>query len=168
MTMFVHSPDGTTPGATRSSLPDRFTRTTDGAWSIPTAETAEAFGWYEVTETARPDADPWDTVTVDVVHDGDRFVQRWTVAKGVEPLVDPAERPDEDTIAASIALLTEDSVGYRALLTLIVQALNIPPQHVAAAQAAATQRLVALADNPALRRQMMAERIDRAEAARGR
>jgi len=168
MTLWTQSPDGTTPGATRSSLPDRFTRTTDGAWSIPTAETAEAFGWFPVIETDPPDHDPWDSVAREIVHDGERFVTRWTVTEGVEPLVDPAERPDEDEMAASIALLTEDSVGYRALLTLIVQALNIPPQHVAAAQAAATQRLVALADDPALRRQMMAERIDRAEAARGR
>ena len=153
-------------GQTRAVLPPRFARRTDGAWSIPTPETAEAFGWHPVEQTDRPDADPWDTVTVDVVRDGDRFVQRWTVTKGVPPLVDPAERPDEDTIAASIALLTEDSVGYRALLTLIVQALQIPAEHVAAAQAAATARLVALADNPELRRQMMADRIARAEQSR--
>jgi hypothetical protein len=165
MTLWVKSSDGVTVEG-GDSLPNRFTRTADGAWSIPTPETAEAFGWYPVTETDPPDHDPWDSVAREIVHDGERFVARWTVTEGVEPLVDPAERPDEDTIAASIALLTEDSVGYRALLTLIVQALGIPPEHVAAAQAAATQRLVALAEDPELRRRMMAERIARAEQAR--
>lgn len=82
------------------------------------------------------------------------------------PLVKPEDRLDEDTTAATLALLTEDSVGYRALLSVIVQALNIPEATVAAVQAAATERLVTLADRPEVRRQMMADRIARAEAAR--
>ena len=94
-------------------------------------------------------------------------VEQWHIRNPPPPLIEPEARPDEDTMAASVALLTEDSVGYRALLTLIVQALQIPAEHVAAAQAAATERLVALADDPELRRAMMAERIARAEAARG-
>jgi hypothetical protein len=163
--MFVYSPDGVTV-ETAGALPSRFTRRTDGAWSIPTPETAEAFGWFPVEQVDRPAADPWDTVTVDVVHDGDQFVQRWTVTEGVPPLVDPTERPDEDEVAASIALLTEDSVGYRAVVGLLLAKGIVTQAEVGAAMAKATERLVVLADNPEVRRAMMAQRLAAAEALR--
>lgn len=166
MTMFVQSADGTTPGAVRSALPIRFARNAEGAWSIPTEATAAEFGWHRVTETPRPTINPWDSVDVVVVHDGDRFVQEWTVTEGVRPLIDPAQWPDDDERIATDALLTEDSVGYRAVVELLIAKGIITAPEVAAAQAKALARLVTLADQPGVRRQMMADRIARAEAAR--
>lgn len=168
MSLFVESADGTTPGAVRGSLPTRLTRKRSGEWSTPTPETAEQFGWFPVTETDPPDHDPWDSVSRTVVHDGTKFVTQWTVTQGVEPLVAADERVDDDEMQASVALLTEDSVGYRAVIGLLLAKGVITEAEVAAAMAAATDRLVQLADNPAVRRQMMADRIARAEQARGR
>ena len=83
------------------------------------------------------------------------------------PLVDPTERPDEDEVAASIALLTEDSVGYRAVVGLLLAKGIVTQAEVGAAMAKATERLVVLADNPEARRAMMAQRLANAEALRG-
>jgi len=164
--MFVRSDDGVTPGETRGSLPSRFTRNADGAWSIPTPDTAEEFGWYPVTETDPPAHNPWDSVSRAIVHDGTGFVTEWTVTPGVAPLVDPTERPDEDEVAASIALLTEDSVGYRAVVGLLLAKGIVTQAEVGAAMAKATERLVVLADDPAARREMMVARLANAERLR--
>ena len=60
---FIHSADGRTGGETRNALPDRFTqRLADGAWSIPTADTAADFGWFPVTDVPRPSDDHVRTV----------------------------------------------------------------------------------------------------------
>ena len=90
-----------------------------------------------------------------------------TAAAYVPPLVDPTERPDEDEVAASIALLTEDSVGYRAVIGLLLAKGIVTQAEVGAAMARATERLVVLAENPEVRRAMMAQRLAAAEALRG-
>ena len=76
MTLWTFSADGVTPGELREVMSPRFTRRIDtGAWSIPTSETAEQFGWFPVTVTERPDVDH----VADVIHDGAGFVQRWNL-----------------------------------------------------------------------------------------
>ena len=94
-------------------------------------------------------------------------VAEWHRRNPPAPLVDPAERPDEDEVAASIALLTEDSVGYRAVVGLLLAKGIVTQAEVGAAMAKATERLVVLADNPEARRAMMAQRLANAEALRG-
>ena len=158
--MFVFSADGVTVEAVRGGLPSSMARRLDsGEWSTPALETAHLFGWYPVLETDPPPHDPWDSVSRTIVHDGERFVTEWTVTPGVEPLVDPTERPDEDEVAASIALLTEDSVGYRAVVGLLLAKGIVTQAEVGAAMAKATERLVVLADDPEARRAMMAARL---------
>lgn len=95
-------------------------------------------------------------------------VAEWHTRNPPPPLVAADERVDDDELQASVALLTEDSVGYRAVIGLLLAKGLITEAEVAAAQTAATDRLVTLADNPGVRRQMMADRIARAEQARGR
>ena len=75
------------------------------------------------------------------------------------PLIDPAEYPPEDERVAADALLTEDSVGYRAVIELLIAKGIISPAEVAAAQAAALARLAALSADPALRDEMIRDRL---------
>ena len=142
---WVYSPDGVTVQG-GDALPSRFTRRLDtGAWSIPTVDTAEAFGWYPVTVTDRPDHDPWDSVTREVVHDGDQFVTAWTVTPGTPPLVSDADRIDDDHAQAALMLLARlaDAAGV----------------DVAEARAEARAAMAALAADPALRDELIAARL---------
>lgn len=157
MTLWTHSVDGITPGVTRGSLPSRFTRRLDtGAWSIPTVDTAEAFGWYPVTVTDRPDHDPWDSVTREVVHDGAGFVTTWTVTPGTPPLVPDADRIDDDHVQAALMLLSEDAALAAVLLARLADAAGVD---VAEARAEARAAMAALAADPALRDELIAARL---------
>lgn len=113
-----------------------------------TNEEPERGEWVETTETRPLTADE--------------------IAAGFPPppLIDPDELLDDETVAASIALLTEDSVGYRAVIEALVATGVISERVIVAAQAKATERLAQLADNPKVRRAMMADRIARAEQVR--
>jgi len=75
MTTYLFSADGRTGGNTRNGLPDRFTqRLDDGAWSIPTADTAADFGWFPVRDVPQPSDD--HVRTVDLV--SGRWTEVWT------------------------------------------------------------------------------------------
>jgi hypothetical protein len=94
-------------------------------------------------------------------------VAEWHRRNPPAPLVDPVDYPSEDERVASVALLTEDSVGYRAVVELLIAKGIITTAEVNAARTKAMQRLVLLADNPEVRRQMMVARLAAAEQLRG-
>lgn len=112
-----------------------------------------------------PDGDIDDNGTIRKMTDAE--VAEWHARQPPPPpLIDPAQWPDDDERIATDALLTEDSIQYRAVVELLVAKGIISSAEVAAAQAAATERLLTLTDQPGVRRAMMADRIARAEAAR--
>jgi len=103
--MFVESSDGITPGAVRGGLPNRFTRRADGAWSIPTPETAEAFGWHPVAETAQPSPDHLRSIT----HDGTGFVTTWTFDQAAQDarLADKERQAKATAVENAVATLRQ-------------------------------------------------------------
>jgi len=154
--MWTHSVDGITPGAIRGSLPTRLTRRLDGAWSIPTPDTADQFGWYPVTVTDQPDHEPWDSVIREIVHDGAGFVTQWTVTPGIPPLVPEADRIDDDHAQAALMLLAEDAALAVVLLERLADAGGLD---VEAARAEARAAMAALSADPALRDELIRARL---------
>jgi len=118
--MFIFSPDGTTPGATRSALPNRFIRKLDGDWSIPTPETAEEFGWYPVTEVPQPSVDH----VVSITHDGSGFVQAWTFDQAARDARLASEARQAKATAVDNAVVTLRTWATQAASTVVTNGNN--------------------------------------------
>ena len=95
---YIYSPDGTTADRTRRNLPAQHWEVTsvdppEGTYHDITPANAETYGWYELVEVARPDAD--HVRTVENIGPGQGFTEVWTFDQATADA--NADQADRDT-----------------------------------------------------------------------
>ena len=98
---YVESTDGTTIDRVVGTLPSRLTRRiADNAWSTPTDDTADQFGFYPVTEVPQPDPDHKRTI---VNERKNVFTEQWAFDQDI------ADRNAQQTAQQARAQRLEDA-----------------------------------------------------------
>lgn len=126
---YIKSSDGTTIDKRMRERPAKHWQAHDGSkgeWVEVTDDNAEQLGYHELVEVARPGApNEWDSVSREIVHDGDRFTEQWTVTEGKEPLTSrtgiDSFKDLEGEAAVSLGIMALDMEAVRKSLGYLLR-----------------------------------------------